>query len=114
VQYLRRVDGFLERLLLLVHIISGQPARGTELLNVRLSNSLHGIRHNIFIEDSFVSFVTFYHKGYSISDSTKIIHRYLSRKVSELLVYYVWLVRPFCNQLSLLALDIATSPSSFL
>jgi hypothetical protein len=32
--YLSQVDAFLERLLLLAHITSGQPARGTELLTL--------------------------------------------------------------------------------
>ena len=48
-----------------------------------------------------VFFVTYYHKGYSIQDSTKIIHRYLPREVGELLVYYLWLVVPFLNRISL-------------
>jgi hypothetical protein len=34
--------------------------------------------------------------------------------VSELLIYYLWLVRPFCDQLRLLAFDAATPPSNFL
>ena len=42
-----------------------------------------------------MSTVTSYHKGYSVSNTTKIIHRYLPRPVSELLVYYLWLVLPF-------------------
>jgi hypothetical protein len=58
-QYLRRVDRFLERLLLLFHLTSGQLARGSELLSLRLWNTLHGIRRNIFIEDGLVSFVTY-------------------------------------------------------
>jgi hypothetical protein len=33
-----------------------------------------------------------------------VIHRYLPQEVSELLVYYLWLVLPFCRQLKLLAL----------
>ena len=48
-----------------------------------------------------VFFVTYYHKGYSIQDSTKIIHRYLPREVGELLVYYLWLVVPFLSRISL-------------
>ena len=41
-----------------------------------------------------VFFVTYYHKGYSIQDSTKIIHRYLPREVGELLVYYIMASSP--------------------
>jgi hypothetical protein len=104
-QYLRQVDQFLESLLLLVHLTGGQPARGTELLSLRHRNTTHAIRRSIFIEDGLVTFVTFYHKGYSITGSTKIIHRYLPREVGELVLYYLWLVEPFCGQLRILALD---------
>jgi hypothetical protein len=44
VEYLQQVDGFLQRLLLLVHITSGQPARATKLLGLRHHNTLQG-RH---------------------------------------------------------------------
>jgi hypothetical protein len=98
----------------MAYITSGQPARATEILSLRVSNTFHRIRRNIFIEDGPVSFVPFCHKGYNISGSTKIIRRYLPQEVSELLIYYLWLVRPFCNHLRLLAFDAATPPSSFL
>ena len=78
---------------------------------------MHGLRRNIFIENGLVSFVTSYHKGYSIQGSTKIIHRYLPKEVSELVVYYLWLVLPFVQQLRILVLDdemAATQPSPFL
>jgi hypothetical protein len=110
--YLQQVDAFLHRCLLLVHIAAGQPSRGTELLSLIYCNMIHGFRRNIFLENGLVSFVTFYHKGYSIQGSTKIIHRYLPKEISELVVYYLWLVLPFANQLRLLALDqtvVATS-----
>jgi hypothetical protein len=88
-QYLKQANTFLELLLLLIHILGGQPAQGTELLSLQLCNTVHGLRRNIFIENGLVGFVTFYHKGYNVSGSTKIIHWYLSEAISELLVYYV-------------------------
>jgi hypothetical protein len=97
--YLQRVDYFLERLLLLVHITAGQPGRATELLSLRYVNTVHGRHRNIFIENGLVSTVTAYHKGYSVSNSTKIIHRYLPKLVSKLVVYYLWLVLPFAQTL---------------
>jgi hypothetical protein len=104
-RYLSTVNAFLERLLLLVHIAGGQPARGTELLCIQYCNARDGSggRRNIFIENGLVSFVTYYHKGYTITGTTKIIHRYLPSEVRELLVYYIWLVMPFLDQLSKLA-----------
>lgn len=104
-KYLRQVDEFLERLLLLAHMTSGQPPRGTELTSLQYCNAAHGRRRNVFIENGLVTFVTFCYKGYSITNSTKVIHRYLPQEVSELLVYYLWLVLPFCRQLKLLALN---------
>ncbi|RYO95418.1 hypothetical protein DL764_007702 [Monosporascus ibericus] len=103
-QYLLAVEEYLGRLLLLVHMTGGQPARGTELLTIQYCNPLHGQgQRNIFLENGLVSFVTYYHKGYSVTGSTKIIHRYLPIEVSELLVYYIWLVVPFLTQLAKLA-----------
>lgn len=107
--YLQQVDAFLHRLLLIIHITSGQPSRGTELLSIQYCNTAHGLQRNVFVENGLVSFVTSYHKGYSIQGSTKIIHRYLPKEVSELVVYYLWLVLPFTNQLRLLALDQAAA-----
>ncbi|EWY79884.1 hypothetical protein FOYG_16949 [Fusarium oxysporum NRRL 32931] len=107
-EYVTNVDRFLERLLLLIHIMGGQLARGTELLSIRHRNSVDGQgRRNIFLESGPVSFVTYYHKGYNINGSTKIVHRYLPLEVSELVVYYLWLVVPFIDQLRILAMGSA-------
>ena len=42
-----------------------------------------------------MAFVTTYHKGYSASHTNKVIHRFVPREVSEVVVYYLWLVEPF-------------------
>jgi hypothetical protein len=44
---------------------------------------------NVFIKHSLVLFVTSYYKNYSVSSTTKLIHRYLLPKIGKLLVYYV-------------------------
>lgn len=86
---------FREKLLVAMHITGGQPARGTELLSVRHCNTWKGSHRNVFIEDGAVVFVTEYHKGYALSGDVKVIHRYLPKEVGALLVWYLWLVRPF-------------------
>lgn len=113
-QYLARVDRFLDRLLLLVYITSGQSARVTEIVSLRYQNTIEGHLRNIFIEDGLVSTVTSYHKGYSVTGSTKIIHRYLPQEIGELLVYYLLLVRPFTEKLRLLVFNDQSPPSPFL
>jgi hypothetical protein len=37
--YFNKVDAFLKRLLLLIHMTGGQPPRGTELIGLQHSNS---------------------------------------------------------------------------
>jgi hypothetical protein len=113
-QYFQDVDLFLERLLLLVHITSGQPARGTELLTLRHMNTLNGHHRSIFIKNGLLGTVTSYHKGYNVTGTLKIIHRYLPKEVSELLVYYLWLVLPFWQKLDVLVYGRKEPPSPYL
>jgi hypothetical protein len=112
--YLQLREEFLRQLLLLVHVTGGQSARGTELLTLQWRNTANGIRRNIFIEDGLVSFVTAYHKGYSVTGSTKIIHRYTPPEVSELMVYYLCFVQPFCDQIRTLAHNIRPAETCLL
>lgn len=112
--YLANVDLFLEQLLLLIHLTSGQPARGTEILSLRPANTLHGHHRSVFVDGGMVNTVTTYHKGYSTTGNTKIIHRFLPKEVGELLVYYLWLVQPFCRKLEMLVLRKSDPPSPFL
>jgi hypothetical protein len=114
VKYKKSVDSFLRRLFLLIHLTSGQPARGTELLSLRHSNTMQGHHRNIFIDHGMVSTVTSFHKGYTVTGSTKIIYRYLPKQVGELLVYYLWLVLPFWQRLDILALHRTQPASPFL
>lgn len=86
-QYMQLASTFLGRFHLLFHIAGGQPARGTELLTIRLRNSSQCDARNVFIENGMVSFMTSYHKNYSEASTTKIIHRYLPHEVGELFVY---------------------------
>jgi hypothetical protein len=83
-------------------------------MSLQHSNTAQGHHRSIFIEEGLVSTVTSYHKGYNITGSTKIIHRYLPKEVSELLVYYLWLVLPFSQKLEMLAYKHVPLPSPFL
>jgi hypothetical protein len=65
--YRQQIDAFLERLLLLIHITSGQPARGTEILSIRCVNTVKGYYRSLFVDNGMVSTVTTYHKGYNVN-----------------------------------------------
>lgn len=117
-KYLHLTHSFLRRLLLLIHMTGGQPARATELLLLRWQNSAHGDIRNIFIENGQMVFVTSYHKNYAQSSTTSIIQRYLPRELGELLVWHLWMVVPFLHALHLLAKQqgnfFAPHPGSYL
>jgi superfamily II DNA helicase RecQ len=100
--YMEQVVKFQEKLLVLMHITGGQPARAPEILSIRHSNTGEGAHRNIFVEDGMVVFVTRYHKGYQMQGDVKIIHRYLPREVGELYIRYLWLVLPFQQQMEVL------------
>jgi hypothetical protein len=89
------VQEFLGHLLCLVHLTSGQPARGTELLSLQHENTATNGLRNIFIFNSLVAVVPRYHKGYNRDKTLKTVYRFLPREVGSLLVWYLWLVRPF-------------------
>ncbi|KAF2992901.1 hypothetical protein E8E13_000416 [Curvularia kusanoi] len=105
--YIQLVYVYLERLLLLIHILGGQPARGTELLTLRWRNSTYGDIRSIFVDNGMLCFVTSYHKNYSTSSTTWIIHRYLPPEIGELMLYYLWLITPFLDALYVLSKDLA-------
>lgn len=111
--YGRRIDQFRERLLVLMHLLGGQPPRTTELLGVRYRNTPYGGLRNLFLQHGFVSFVIWYHKGYRAKGGLKVIHRFLPATVSLELVRYLWLVLPFWHQVQ--GLTVAShKTSSFL
>lgn len=93
--YIDRVKVLLHKLLVLVHVVGGQPARGTEILSVRHSNTVTGKHRNVFIIHGMVAFVPRYSKGSRHTGRPKVIHRFLPSEVGRLVVLYLWLILPF-------------------
>jgi superfamily II DNA helicase RecQ len=77
----------------LIHLTAGQPARGTEITNLRFENTL--TPRNIIIDRRLVAIRTSYHKMMLQTSEAKHIYRYLPPCVGELLVHYLWLILPF-------------------
>jgi hypothetical protein len=65
--YLAHIRTFLIKLFLLIHITGGQLVRIPKILIIRYRNSSYDEPRNIFIEDGLVTFMTRYHKEYTIS-----------------------------------------------
>ncbi|KAH0551483.1 hypothetical protein GP486_007303 [Trichoglossum hirsutum] len=112
--YLDNISYFMEKLLILIYMTSGQPARSREWLSIRYCNTEKGGHRCIFVENGLLVVVTYYHKGYNITGTEKIIHRYLPQEVSELLLLYIWLVLPLRQQLQQLVFNDDEIPTAFL
>ncbi|KAF9882951.1 hypothetical protein FE257_004862 [Aspergillus nanangensis] len=93
--YFQQATKFKELLAVLCHITAGQPARGPELLSIQHQNTETNVHRN-----KMVCLVTAYHKGFYASNDIKLIHRYVPQEVGELIIYYLWLVQPFIDQLT--------------
>ena len=87
-KYFENIYQYLEKILIFFDIIGGGPSCVFELLNIRISNFVNSDIRNVFYKNGFLYFVIFYHKRYTIDESTKIIYRYLSREIDKLLIYY--------------------------
>jgi superfamily II DNA helicase RecQ len=112
-RYGELVEQFRTKLLLLMHLTGGQPARAPEILSIRHCNTSYGGPRNIFLWKGLVCFATSYHKGYRSRQALKIIHRYLPDEVGVELVRYLWLVLPFWqNTLALMDKDEGGSSGS--
>ena len=86
---MKTIRRFKEKLAVLIQINAGQPARAPELLSIRYQNTRTGGYRNIFIEDRKVVLIAAYHKGYNLEGNTKIIYRYLSQEVGDIVVRYL-------------------------
>lgn len=105
-RYLRAVKKCKERLIVLVHLSGGAPGRSTELTSIQCENGKYArSQRGVFMDDGLMAFVTSYHKGFSASQSMKIVHRFVPREVGEVVVYYMWLIRPFERILQRMAHD---------
>ena len=98
-RYGLKVGQLLQLFLFVVHLSYGQAARSPELLTIRLRNTADGGLRNVLFNGGLPMIVTGLHKGYSWSEKEKVIHRFLPREVSKLLIYYTWLVLPFWESL---------------
>jgi hypothetical protein len=112
--YIKTVRRFKETLFALVHLSAGRPARGTKITSIQYENSAEGVSHwGVFLDRGLVSFVSTYHKGYDFTKKVKAIHRYVPREVSELVVYFLGLGRPFIDDLQMMHYDVE-EPTTFL
>jgi hypothetical protein len=77
------------------HMSSGFLLRAWELLVVRHRNISNGGICNILCDCGLIMIVMGAHKGFTTTGRLKIIYCFLPREVGTLLIYYLWLVLLF-------------------
>jgi len=97
-RYISMHEIFLEDLLILCLMLGGQPPRGTEMLTLQFKNG-QSLRRNVFISGGVMALVTTYHKGQSISGFGKEIPRFLPTCLRNVILGYLYFVRPFVAML---------------
>jgi hypothetical protein len=75
---------FLRKLMVILHITGGQPARGPELGSVKVSNSIYSAR-NIYVINGRMCFLTTYDKARKRRGNSEYVVRSLPDRVSQLL-----------------------------
>jgi len=91
--YLALHDSLMKNLLFLTHLLSGMPGRATELATYTLANGRSKTRVVSF-DGERIMFSVSYSKTNNMTGTTKFIARYLSPRVTTLLLREILFVRP--------------------
>lgn len=107
--YLGQVSRFQKTLLALCHMTSGAPARGTEINQVLLQNSAITTRH-LFLDPKSAQFLIrlAYSKTFTRTGQERNAVRVLPQVLSEILLAFLLVIRPF---LGFLTLDLEQAPT---
>lgn len=90
-----------EGLLFICHFAGGPPSRSPEILSVRHRNTANGGLRNIGVENGLMFFAPKTSKNYLQRLKLKVVHHYLPQEVSEILMYYLWLVLPYWEKVQI-------------
>jgi len=70
-------------------------------LSIRHRNTASGGIRNVGVENELTFYVPKTHKNYMQTGNMKIVHHWLPKEVGEALLYYLWLVLPFWEQVQI-------------
>jgi hypothetical protein len=109
--WLNQCDRLLRHMMLVFHLLGGQPARSTEVLSLSYRNNVfHG--RNVFVYDGVLFTITAYSKPQWIAGTSSYVPRFLPGIVAKIYVVYNTQILPIRRYLaSLMAKDAGISPS---
>jgi hypothetical protein len=91
--FIKQFRDVLEKLLTLMHLVSGLPARTTELQETLIANTSLA-RRNIFVFGDMVAISLVYNKVDQMKGGQSKLTRFLTVEVSQLLLQYLVYIRP--------------------
>lgn len=113
-KYYDYVKDFLKLLLLLIHVTSGLPAQGTELTRLKIFNDGFTRQNFYIIHDRVVAIALEGNKSEGVTETPKVIARYLPVRVSQLFISYAADVMPFVQLCRTVQGSLPSSPCSYL
>ena len=102
-EWLRTRMEFLKTLALAIHLTSGSPVRGSEILMVIYKNSSMFMR-DIYIDNNtkLVRMLTRYGKMRATTGQECPTVRFVNRRLSRLIIHYLVIALPFSNHLNII------------
>ncbi|KAI9468310.1 hypothetical protein BDB00DRAFT_283786 [Zychaea mexicana] len=94
-RWLNQARKLIMMIMVLVHITSGQPARGEELAATTIRCTALGAKRGMYWYRGKIMLVQYYYKRRSRGTADRYIARFLTRELSDILLHYLVLVRPF-------------------
>ena len=83
-------------LFILIHFCSGLPMRGTEATSLKIFNSWNSLR-NFFVFNGNIVAIAEYNKSQAVTETPRVIARFLPSEVSRLFISFIADVLPFLN-----------------
>jgi hypothetical protein len=110
VRHQEKVFEFGRKLLCLIHLVYGNPARSTELVSLRWFNGQD--QRNVFVEGDLLCLAIRYKKTIRITRNSKAVYRFLPACVSNLIYHYILMLNTL--QVALITLTPGYAPSPYL
>ena len=82
----------------LLHMTSGQPSRGTEIVDTKIQNSYR--KRNLFKDHGDTWIIINYNKTTNTSQTDRFIPHLVYSRLADMLDYYLVVIRPFVEDLA--------------
>ncbi|KAG2212049.1 hypothetical protein INT45_000396 [Circinella minor] len=86
--WLSNAHELLLMIMVLIHVTSGQPARGEELAATTIRSTVKGAKRCLFWYRECIMLVQYYYKVRSQSNADRYVARFLTKELSKILIWH--------------------------